>query len=59
MANYVLLWNVMMKSKNNLEQVELTEAQKNAQRNRAKGLGIALFLFALLVYAATMAHLSA
>lgn len=42
-----------------IEQIELTELQKKAQRHRAKGLSIALFLFALLVYAATMAHLSA
>lgn len=42
-----------------IKQIELTEIQKRAQRHRAKGLAIALFLFALLVYAATMAHVSA
>ncbi len=42
-----------------IKQIELTDIQKRAQRHRAKGLAIALFLFALLVYAATMAHVSA
>lgn len=42
-----------------VKQIELTDIQKRAQRHRAKGLAIALFLFALLVYAATMAHVSA
>lgn len=45
--------------KNNYETLNLTEKQKIAQRHRAKGLAIALFLFILLVYAATMAHLMA
>lgn len=59
MARHVVLGNVSMTNENHLEQLELTDGQKNAQRHRAKGLGIALFLFALLVYAATMAHVGA
>lgn len=47
-----------MSDNKKFEQIELTELQKKAQRHRAKGLTIALFLFALLVYAATMAHVN-
>ncbi|MHC5306647.1 hypothetical protein [Bartonella sp. LJL80] len=46
-------------NKIDIEQLTLSESQKLAQRHRAKGLAIALFLFVLLVYAATMAHVSA
>jgi len=48
-----------MDGQKHLDQIELTEIQKKAQRHRAKGLAIALFLFVLLVYAATMAHVGA
>ena len=48
-----------MDEQKHLDQIALTEIQKKAQHHRAKGLAIALFILVLLVYAATMAHVSA
>ncbi|WP_196793521.1 hypothetical protein [Bartonella tamiae] len=40
-----------------IDQIQLSETQKRAQRHRAKGLALALFLFVLVIFAGTMAHL--
>lgn len=42
-----------------LELIVPTEPQKKAQRNRSRGLAIALALFVLLVYVGTLAKMGA
>jgi len=46
-----------MNERTEYKTVELDEAQKKAQRSRALGVGVALALFALVLYGASFAKL--